>query len=217
MGKKEVEKNYHGNKITHKRKKSNIAPKRWSESRTLIIFFFLVFFFFFFLKIKANWADIHETWSSSLKVQKGDVTILRARQLRVQRRGGFLGKIWLLCSDSVKPYWTSILRHSTNASNSAFASPIPKLVLLLLPLLTNGNIIHLRSQTKNLDMMPNHTLSLSSHSIAKFCLSFKNMNIIFLLGSHQKNRNYSRYYRRRDLTQEIGHTKRMKELKQLKE
>ena len=144
-------------------------------------FFFFSFLFFFFLKIKANWSDVHETWSSSLKVQKGDVTILRARQLRVQRRGGFLGKIWLLCSDSVKPYWTSILRHSTNASNSAFASPIPKLVLLLLPLLTNGNIIHLRSQTKNLDMMPNHTLSLSSHSIAKFCLSFKNMNIIFLL------------------------------------
>ena len=31
--------NYHGNKITHKRKKRNIAPKRWLESWTLIIFF----------------------------------------------------------------------------------------------------------------------------------------------------------------------------------
>lgn len=36
--------------------------------------------------------------------------------------------------------------------------PHPQNVLLLLPLLTNGNIIHLMPQTKNLDMMPNHTL-----------------------------------------------------------
>lgn len=73
-------------------------------------------------------------------------------------------------------------------------------------------------------MMPNHTLSLSSHSIASSAYLLKIWILYFSWesypeksrldalwyqsGSHQKNRNYSRYYRRGDLTQEIGHTKR---------
>lgn len=76
-----------------------------------------------------------------------------------------------------------------------------------------------------IDMMPNHTLSLILSFYCKFCLSFKKYEyyispenltpeksrldaLWYQSGSHQKNRNYSRYYRRGDLTQEIGHTKR---------
>lgn len=185
---------------------------------------FLIFFFF---KIKANWADANETWDNSFKVQKRDVVIHQTRQLRDKKEKEGFRRRYPFCVQILSDPTAHLSSGIPRATQTQHFHPIPKLVhLFLLPFLTNGNFIHLHSQTKNLDMMLNHAFSLSSHPIAKFCLSFKNRNITFLLrilpwepksrlgallyqsGSHQKNRNYSRYYRRGDLTQGINYTEK---------